>query len=67
MRSGVPEKTAMRISGHKTRAVFDRYDIQDERDVRVAADKLDAYHRWLEAEHAKDKSRTNRQIKEHQA
>src|SRR5262249_40532147 len=36
MKAGVREKVAMAISGHKTRAIFDRYHIVDDRDVREA-------------------------------
>ena len=42
VRSGVSEKVAMRISGHVTRSVFDRYDIGSEDDLVDAANKLES-------------------------
>lgn len=44
IRAGVPEHTAMKLSGHKTRDVFDRYDIVSEKDLAEAVTKLSAYH-----------------------
>jgi integrase len=44
-KAGLSESDGMKLSGHRTRSVYDRYDIIDEADSREAMKKAQAYNR----------------------
>jgi hypothetical protein len=62
IRDGVPEKLVLDVVGWKTRAMLDRYNIVDERDVQTAGAQMARYleekAKAVAARQAKQKVRT---------
>jgi integrase len=47
-RAGVPESLAMKITGHRTRSMYERYNIVDEDDLREVGRKAEQFHKQEE-------------------
>ena len=66
-RAGVPEKTIMSITGHRTRAMFDRYNIVNEADLGDAAVRLASFRSSKNATNANPNGPNNGPALENEA
>jgi hypothetical protein len=60
-KAGLQDQEAMRISGHLTRNIFDRYNIIDEEDLADAGKRMEEYGKKRKAERAAKLKLVNKQ------